>query len=142
MRKLKPLMFSFLLSIAVIGCLDVGEAYQEDLNGGYSLLAADEKDDMILCYTAGEDRIGILAPTVFGVGQNDSFIIIEQHPLGLDGRPNKADISYYIIPLKYRLSKSHDENFYGPMSSSGFDRKKNELGINALAFTIIFKDLE
>jgi len=111
-----------------------GFAYEKKLNNGYQLNAMDSRSEMSIWLP---DNLIIVKETVFAVGQNDSFIIVKQHPPG-----NKEHINYYAIPLINKISEYLPDNIYGPMNSDEFDKLKTELNINNLDFTIVFKDLE
>lgn len=139
MRTL-ALIFSLIIVSCLGGCM--GEAHYEQLKAGYYLSATDAKEDMVLGYQDGEYGIGIIDATVFAVSQNDSFIILKQHPRDFPNESNKAVTNYYIIPIKDRISKAPEKNFYGPLTSKSFEQKKNELGLQSIDFTIVFKDIE
>lgn len=128
--------FSFLFKSCV------GSVYDEKLNGGYYLSALDLKEDMSIGFQDSIYGIGIIEPTVFSVGQNKDFIIAKQHPIVNNQMPNKSVINYFIIPLSYKISKSIDSNFYGPLSLIDFEVKRKELGISNLKFAIQFPELE
>jgi len=134
------LIFSLIIIFCLSGCM--GDAHYEQLKAGYYLSATDTKEDMVLGYQDGEYGIGIIDAMVFAVGQNDSFIILKQHPRDFPNESNKAVTNYYIIPIKDRISKSPEKNFYGPLTSEIFEQKRNELGLQNVDFTIIFKDIE
>ncbi len=138
--KILILTFSFIIIFCLGGCM--GEAHYEQLKAGYYLSATDTKEDMVLGYQDGEYGIGIIDATVFAVGQSDSFIILKQHPRDFPNETDKAITNYYIIPIKDRVSKAPEKNFYGPLDSENFEQKRNELGLQNIPFTIVFKGLE
>lgn len=140
MKVFKQKFFAIILSAFCFSCS--GEAYHEELNGGYYLSAIHAKEDMVLGYQDGEYGIGVLDATVFAVGQNDSFIVVKQHPRNFPDKPDKAIVNYYIVPLKSKIAKSADKSFYGPLSISEFENKEKDLGIKDIVFTRVFKDLE
>lgn len=135
-RSLIALGTFFLL----FGCTN--EAYFKQINDQYYLEATDVKEDMALGFNDGTNGVGVIAATVFAIGYNQDYIIIKQHPSTFGKQLNKQTTNYYIIPLKQRLTKSIDKNFYGPMSAFQFKIKKQQLNSADLNFTITFKELE
>lgn len=134
-------MLHFMMIVTL--CFGCGrEAYYKDLNGGYYISATGVDEDMSLGYQDGEYGIGVIDATVFAVGQNNSFIVVKQHPRSFPDKPDKGVINYYIIPLKTKLTKSADKSFYGPLNLSEFEKKEQDLNIKDLVFTHVFKDLE
>ncbi len=125
---------AILILLLGLGNAISGFAYEKKLKNGYQLVAMDGKSDMSIWLS---DNTVLVEPTVFAVGQNDSFIIVKQHPRG-----NKEQINYLAIPLINKISEDLTDNIYGPMNSEEFDKLRTELNINNLQFTIVFKDLE
>lgn len=136
----KIILIVLLMPILFWGCM--GSAYDKKLNGEYFLFAVDAKEDMYLGYQDGEYGIGVIDATVFAVGQSDDYIIVKQHPIETLGKLNKQKTNYYIIPLKERINKSVDKNFYGPFTKKEFEQKKIDLNLYDIEFDIIHKDLE
>lgn len=120
----------------------ITSAYDEKLNEGYLLSAIDVKEDMIVAYQDGDYAIGIIEATVFAIGQNDEFIIAKQHPKSSQNEIDKTIINYFIIPLKNKVNKSPDKNLYGPLTKEEFEKKRRELNIEKLDFSIMFTELE
>jgi hypothetical protein len=105
---------------------------------------ADEDLD-VSYYLGNGNYIGVVGATVFAVGYDDEYIIAKRHPhtgYGLSGI-NKKITHYYIIPLKYKVHNSPDENRIGPLSEEEFMAKRKELKMSdSLTFTKIFKKME
>ncbi|MET3978967.1 MULTISPECIES: hypothetical protein [unclassified Mucilaginibacter] len=139
MKIFKFALFTIIIPILLLSCF--GEAHQEKLKGGYYLNAMDVNKDMHIGYQDGKYGVGVIKATVHAVGQNDSFIIVKQHPKDFPDK-NKSVINYYIIPLKNRLNRSVEKSFYGPLTSYEFEQKREELKIKDIGFTRVFKDLE
>lgn len=118
------------------------ENYHKGLNGGYYLSAIDVRSDMVLGYEDGEYGVGIIGSTVYAVGQNEDFIILKQHPRNFPDEPDSKITNYYIIPLKAKINKSIDRNFYGPLNLREFDEKLKDLNHKKIVFSLVFKDLE
>lgn len=139
MKTLKFLLISFMLwHLAACN----GNAYHEELVGGYFLYAVDVRSDMILGYKDGKYGIGIIKATVYAAGYNDKFIILKQHPREFADEQNTAITNYYIIPIKNKISRVAERNYYGPYSLDGFMEKKKDLNITDIDFSIVFEDLE
>jgi hypothetical protein len=121
---------------------------EEHLTGNYYLIAMDYSDDNLnISYKLGTDSyVGVVPSTLFAVGYDDEYIIAKRHPrYGLygDGSINKKVTHYYIVPLKYKVHNSPDENRIGPLSEEEFQAKRKELNMpDSLTFTKIFKQLE
>ncbi|GAB4020039.1 hypothetical protein [Spirosoma koreense] len=132
-----------LLSCVLVACINDGQPiYEKQLNGPYYLDAVDEYEDMSISIQDGQDGVGVIKATVFAVSQTDEFIIAKQHPLDETRNVDKSTTNYFIIPLKQKISKATDRNYYGPLSFSEFNSKKKELGIEDTPFSILFKELE
>lgn len=134
-------MLIVLISLFISGCL--GTAYELELENGYYLLAVDTRSDMSLGTTlSGDIGVGVIDATVFAVGQNSNLIVVKQHPKISPQVIDKAITNYYIIPLHKPVSKSKENNYYGPMSKTEFDKMLKKLNEPYIDFDIVFKDLE
>jgi hypothetical protein len=79
------------------------------------------------------------------VGNLNDFIIVKQHPASHPTYEtvNKNIANYYIVPLKFKVHHSPDENRIGPLSEEEFLKKRKELNIpDDLVFSRVFKKLE
>lgn len=140
MKNYKKIFYLFIFISLLQSCM--GSAHDEKLNAGYFLSAMDVQEDMLIGFQEADYGIGIIEPTVFAVGQNDKFIIVKQHPKLSTGVIDKSTINYFIIPLKNKVDKSPAKNIYGPLTLEEFEKKRMEVKIEDLDFTIIFKNLE
>lgn len=143
MIKTTPRFIPLLLSCVLVACINDGQPiYEKQLNGSYYLDAVDEYKEMSIGIQDGQIGIGVIKATVFAVGQTDAFIIAKQHPLDNKRNIDKSTTNYFIIPLKQKISKATDDNYYGPLSFVEFNSKRKTLGIEAIPFTIVFSELE
>lgn len=140
MKNYRKSLYMFLYMVFLQGC--IGSAYDKKLNGQYYLSAIDVKEDMIIGYQDGDYGIGVIKEVVFAVGQNDRFIIAKQHPKDSSYNINKGVTNYFIIPFKEKIAKSVEKNIYGPLTMEEFEQKREDLNIQSVNFTILFKDLE
>jgi len=127
--------------ISFIGCIN-SFVYEKKFNGGYYLEAVDSKEQMNLGFYESEVGIGIISQSVFGFGQNDNYIIVEQHPFKFPNPADKKITNYFIIPLRRKISKNPEKNIIGPIKSTDFINKCKELEIEKLKFSIIFEELK
>jgi hypothetical protein len=119
--------------------------YIKHLVGNYYLTKGDYVDEELdLSYDLGNGSyIGVVPPTLFAIGYDDEYIIAKNHPHKFGDPVNKDITYYYIVPLKYKVHHSPDENRIGPLSEEEFKAKRKELKISdSLTFTKIFKKLE
>ncbi|MVM41317.1 DUF3997 domain-containing protein [Spirosoma sp. HMF3257] len=138
--KIASTFISIVICCFLSGC--GGPVYEKKLNGNYYLDAVDEDEDMAIGIQVDEQGVGVIGATVFAVGQNDNFIVAKQHPRNPPGVIDKSTTNYFIIPLQLKVSKSTDRNYFGPLQLEQFEKKKRELGIGDLEFTIVFNELE
>lgn len=133
------------LTLLLLWCFLSGcgkPVYEKKLYGGYYLDAFNEYEEMVIGIQIGEQGVGVIPSTIFAVGQNDNFIIAKQHPRNPPGVIDKSTTNYFIIPLHLKVSNSIDRNYFGPLQLEQFEKKKGELSIGNLEFTIVFKELE
>jgi hypothetical protein len=120
--------------------------YEKHLTGNYYLTKTDYADEELsLSYKLENgDYIGVVNPTLFAVGYDDDYIIAKNHPQIRGAFTfNKNVTYYYIVPLKYKVHHSPDENRIGPLSEEEFKAKRKELKMSdSLTFTKIFKKNE
>lgn len=145
MRKLINVRHAILLLLFFSSCIGAA-SYEKKLTLNYGLLAIDDMNGMVLYCLDGGYRIGIVSATVFAVGLNDDFIIVKQHPCTSESNSsdsiNKQITNYFIIPIKNKISENIEKNIFGPLTFEKFEKKKKELKISNIDFTIVFKDLE
>jgi hypothetical protein len=125
----------------------MGLAIKQQVIDNYYLIATDIDEDLSLSYCDPSDKsgcVGIIIPTVFAVGYNKDYIIVQQHPRVFPDPPNKRITNYFILPVNYK-SKRWGDNFglVGPLTSEEFNKKRKELGIpDSLKFTIVRDNLK
>lgn len=133
--------YLLLISIVFFTKCQFGD-YSQSLVGNYRLYAPDEKEAMSIYVQDGEYWIGVIVPTVFAVGYDQDFIIVKQHPRKFPSPPDKSIDNYFIIPLKFKVGNSVDDNKIGPLTKRQFEEKCNELKVSKdLKFTKVFKNL-
>ncbi|MDQ3072051.1 MAG: hypothetical protein M3Q97_02125 [Bacteroidota bacterium] len=86
--------------------------------------------------------IGIVKPTVFAAGFNDSFIFAKRHPMELFESHPRMDITEWYIVKRNRDSNGNDlepVDTFGPYSEQHFYTKLSKLGVqrDSVAFTIV-----
>ncbi|MDB5191569.1 MAG: hypothetical protein JWQ96_1132 [Segetibacter sp.] len=93
--------------------------------------------DMQIYYWAYDEyNIGMFGPRVYAAGVDSSFIIAKKHPKR-DGKIEKRTTLFYIIPLKQKVSKEGEKNYYGPYMEMEFNEMRKQLGVRQdLRFTI------
>lgn len=137
-----PIVIAVLIVLGtLVACQDLSTKH---VTGEYYLVVIDVKDDMHLSYSLDKSggSVGVVGPTVFAIGYDDSFIIAKQHPR-MEFKTDKSVTNYYIVPLKFKVHKSPDENRIGPLTKTEFEAKRKELRVSDnLKFTKVFKDLE
>ena len=124
--------------IAFLGCQDL--AVKENITGNYYLVAADEIEGTALSYHVNEvdgpNYSSLIESAVFGVGYNDRYMIVEQHPRTFPNSPNKKIINYYILPLKEGMDWKSKNGLIGPLSLQQFKDERKVLNIpENLTFT-------
>lgn len=130
--------------VLLTGCSGIAA---EHVAGNYYLTKTDYSDielDLSYKLESSGDFLGVVEPVVFATGCNNDFIIVKQHPKKFaETTINKNITNYYIIPLKYKIHDSPDENKFGPLTFEEFLIKRKELKISDnLMFSKVFKKLE
>jgi hypothetical protein len=125
--KEAKIIFSILFFIQ--GCT-WSEYYYKNLNGGYYLSAIDGKEDMNLGYQDGQYEVGMIDATICAVYQNEMFILVKQNPKTNSYPKRISNTIFYIIPLKNKLSKDIERNFYGPLEYDDYKKIVLTLNIN------------
>lgn len=74
--------------------------------------------------------IGVVGPRVAAYGYDDEFIIAKQNPLIEYRYLDTSVVNYYIIPLKFSVHESPDENYLGPFTYKEFLQKREEIGVS------------
>ena len=145
---MKRIVLYLLILNCITGC--GGFAVKEKIIDNYYLIALDETEQMSLDYIEEEysDILGgtnyptIINSTVFGVGFNDKYMIIEQHPRVFPYPCDKSITNYYILPIKKGMNWRTKNGLIGPLSKDQFNQKRKELNIENISFTHFIKDFE
>jgi hypothetical protein len=141
MKRILNCLTGIGILLSLTGC-----EYREHLTGNYYLTETDNADEELsLSYDLGNGSyIGVVNPTLFAVGYDDEYIIAKNHPQIRGAFTfSRKFTHYYIVPLKYKVHHSPDENRIGPLSEEEFKAKRKELKMSdSLTFTRIFKKLE
>jgi hypothetical protein len=125
----------------------MGFAIKQKLFDRYYLIAVDVEEELDLSYESPYNPDlywTVVKETVFGVGYNRGYIIVEQHPKELLNPPNKSITNYFILPIAYQHEHGIGNfGLIGPLTSEEFNKKRKELNIpDSLKFTIIKDDLK
>ncbi len=107
------------------GCPFQYPVYWDDLVAGYSVCAADVKEQAAIFLKDRDGRGGIqvVPPMVFAYGWNDDFIIAKRLPADY-GKITSSTTHWYIIQV-------HNGKVYGPLNEGEFQRLRTELGMPA-----------
>jgi len=112
------------------GCPFQYPVYWDDLVAGYSVCAADVKEDAAIFRKVDRGRGGIqvVPPMVFAYGWNDDFIIAKRLPADY-GKITSSTTHWYIIQV-------HDGKVHGPLNEDEFQRLRTEVDVSTeLSFT-------
>jgi hypothetical protein len=121
------------------GCLF--DSSSDRIIGKYEVLSIDLPQNRML---AKEDDLHssssstIIEPYVFGIGHNEHYIIVKQHPTtGFEGgyKISADTTNYYIIDI---LNKK--EIIFGPLTLRQFDSLRTRLKIEGLLFDKTYPD--
>ena len=131
------------IAVLLIGCSGLATEHVID---NYYLTKMDYSDielDLSYKLKSWGDFLGVVEPVVFAIGYNNDFIIVKQHPRNFtETIINKNSPNYYIIPFKYKIHDSLDENKFGPLTFEEFLIKRKELKISdTWIFSKVFKKL-
>jgi len=110
----KMLAYMAIGSLSGCGLFDSGVEWRD---GPYELLWIDDPDQTSLNYDLGKNgsSIGVVDWTVFGVGSNDRYIVVKQHPQG-----NKAVTNYFIVDKRGALPTNPARAVLGPLTQGEF----------------------
>ncbi len=99
-----------------------GAAYEDNLVGGYTVVAGDSINDAAI-YQGGQ----VIPPMIFAYGWNDDFIVAKRHWVGKN--VDIATAYWYLIEV-------HDAKVHGPLTEQQFTGLRGELGVpEELTFT-------
>jgi hypothetical protein len=127
MKVMKLVLAFFGPITALAGCgLPVGD---EQIDGPYRLFAADNMEQMHICYDLGDGGcIGRIAQTVFAVGWDESHIVAARHP-----NNDRSSVEYfYIVRADDGPYVDPTVTVRGPFDAQSFDQEKQRLGLPEL----------
>ena len=137
MKRNKAIPLFYLTILLLIGGCK-GFAIEEKIIENYYLIATDDAEDLDLSYhepSDGDIYGSVIGAKVFGVGYNDKYIIVKQHPRIFPNPPNTNITYYYILPIKKSMDWKSKNGLIGPLSLENFIQKRKELNIpEALQF--------
>jgi hypothetical protein len=130
------IIITLVLTNIFFSCNDIKN---NQIIGGYYLVAVDTKDNMTIGYEVDENgnTVDVVGETIFSVGNNDKYIIAKQHP-----NRNKSIVNYFIIPIYKELTYSPEKGLIGPLSLNQFEAKRKELNISNLTFDKNIEDFK
>ena len=138
MRAMLLSLCAFTASILCFGCswLDFDSHWR---SGRYVVLAIDTMEQMNLAFDIdGGGAIGIVGPTVFGVGGDDRYIVVKRHPN--EGAQQKFDrtITEYFVVTRINGEKWQDAKagVKGPLTKEAFDQLRVSLSLPNFTKTI------
>jgi hypothetical protein len=137
-RTIKVLVFFLIIN----GCN--GFDHEEKINANKYLIANQGIENMNISIQLNNEHtyLGIVHACVFAVGYNESYIIAKQHPYDFGKPINKNITNYYIIPAQGKGTYADQIGVIGPLTENDFNKKRQELEIDKLKFTKVFKELE
>jgi hypothetical protein len=102
------------------------------IDGPYHLVATDDEAQMTLCYDAAEGCIGRIAPTVYAVGVDATYVVAARHP--------QADRSitefYYLIRSADTPTVDTSAAVRGPFDAQAFALLRDQLHLPALTYEL------
>ena len=139
MRRFLIVMICCIILIA-FGCGAFGGVHEQRLVGNLGLFASKNREAMaIVVFNEDGNYIQLVSPTVFGVGWDQSHIVVKSHPWNLfdgDLMLDRSQIEYYIVVVS-------GCRVFGPFGEQDFVLHCDILGVGKdLGFTQVFRDLE
>jgi hypothetical protein len=103
---------------------------------GRYYLKNEEEEKYILNYKVNEDGDYLILVDlyVYSVGFDSSYIIVKQHPKYFE--KESENTNYYILPVYKTFTYSPKDGIIGPLSSDEFNKKRIELSISHIRFTL------
>lgn len=137
---MNKIIVAVLLILSLTGC---GLTINDKIVGNYYLEAVDTQQELTVCYRDPDETTSTLLidQTVFAVGHNDQYIIAKQHPSKFGKSIDKKNTCYFILPVT-TTPEAEIAKPIGPLTMAEFDLKRKELGIEAIAFTTVYSELE
>jgi hypothetical protein len=130
--------------ILLLTCLQAcrGPVINNRICGKYRIIAIDTYEEAAIEYESDHGgSTEIIPEAVFATGYNDKYIIAKQHPV-VQNRVDRSVTNYFIVTIQ--LSQGKDEPFTPavPLSLKDFNTQKHRLGIDNLAFSKIYHEIE
>lgn len=113
----------------------------------YVLMAVDEDEQMTLSFDLHDGAcMGLVAPTVFAVGSDNRYIVVQQHPrvkklASRFTKMNRGITNYWVVSRTSSPSwRERDRGVRGPMTKSQFDSLDVQIGLPK--FQKVFRELQ
>ena len=136
---MKSLFAAIILLLTLAGCR--GFVIDEHVCNNYYLTAIDLREEVSLVYRDPANSGGygdVIGSVVYAIGFNNKYIIAKQHPRVFINAPT----NYFIVPIKERITRESCKDILGPLTAIQFNKKRKELGLVNVPFSIVYKDLE
>lgn len=133
----------YLTLLSLSGCSYF--AIRENITGNYYLVAGDEEEQCSLSYlrNPNDNYDPIVGASVYAVGNNETYMLVKQHPRTFPYPSDKSLTYYYILPIKKEIKGCVSDGLLGPYTAEQFNVKRKELSIpDSVSFTRVLKDLE
>lgn len=127
---MKIIVFFSVFSLLLLnGCQDL--AVKDNIIGNYYLVAADKIEGTCLSYHESDDLnySCLIEAAVFGVGFDERYMIVEQHPWKFESPLNRNITNYFILPLKKGMNWRSKNGLIGPLTLEEFKEIRKELNI-------------
>jgi hypothetical protein len=128
-------------------CIDC--AYLRQIKGRYALHATDVMSQMAIALAdTGNSHSGssIVPATIYAVGWNSDYIIVRQCNPGASKQERAANNYFIVHMIPGDAIKSYSQEMkdavLGPLDKETFDKKRKELGIEGIEFSLKFKENE
>jgi len=123
-----PMLAFLLLVFGMIACAGCDVFIDQDLAGGYRVLAIDTVEMSMITGSRDSDVKGGVGPMVFAYGWNQNFIIAKQHP-NESFNVDTNITNWFIIEVASR-------EVHGPLTEKEYVELRKELGVpDAITFT-------
>lgn len=100
---------------------------------------------VVIADTNSSGASELVPPTVYEVGWNSDYIIARQHNLGASKQERSAN-NYYIVHMisgdSVQAYSINNKLVIGPLDKDGFEKKRRELGIEGIEFSVKVKKNE
>jgi hypothetical protein len=120
------------LGLACIGMAACSSHRDITVDGPYHLIAEGDEAQMTLCYDATDGCIGRIAPTVYAVGVDATYVVAARHPEG----DRSITEFYYLIRSADTPTVDTSAAVRGPFDGPAFERVRNQLHLPALTYEL------